>query len=547
MAKKFRRMFAYLLTASMMLSLFSVNGFAGNRRKEAPITMDVGETISLTAGTGTDLGEETVDAPGEESWSSSKEAVAAVSQDGMVEALSSGEATISHSTYRYRSTYVEDGQAVHDYYDLDEVSDFSGLACIRETEVWTIQVLQPVTEEPDDVVILEEYQVFEGNITEKDEGVFYSTESWKPPYKYVVTGSDSDQTAVITIAAYNDTDTYAAITASADVSVSGIAVKASDNYRLYTVPNGVLKAGVTYVVESVSKSESGAGDKQDKLHEISHVALLGSGALIPSQPELIDVAVEKVWKNADGTAMTEPTETSIQVQLYKNGVAEGAPVTLSSANSWSHTWNGLDKDAAWTVDEVAVPDGYSKSVTHTDNQWIITNTKQAESPVPPQPELISVAVEKVWKNADGTVMTQPTEASVQVQLYKDGAAEGSAVTLSSANSWSHTWNGLDKDATWTVDEVAVPDGYSKSVTHTDNQWTITNTKQGGYDGGSDGDTDTTPQPPVEIPEDPTPTTSAPDPQDPVILPEENVPLEELPEEPVPMAEVPRPATPSSSG
>ncbi|WP_158099046.1 Cna B-type domain-containing protein [Flavonifractor sp. An100] len=438
MAKKFRRMFAYLLTASIMLSLFSVNGFAGNRRKEAPITLDVGETISLTSGTGTDLEEETVDAPEEESWTSSNEGVAAVSADGSVEALSSGEATISHSTYRYRSTYVEDGQAVHDYYDLDEVSDLSGLDCIRETEVWTIQVLRPVVNTLDDVVVLDEYSVFGGNITEKNEGVFYSTGSWNPPYAYTVTGSNPDQTAVITIEGYNGTDTYAAITASADVSVSGIAVKASKYYRLYTVPNGVLEAGVTYVVESVSKGESGAGGDQDTLHEISHVALLGGGALIPSQPELI-----------------------------------------------------------------------------------------------------SVAVEKVWKNADGTVMTQPTEASVQVQLYKDGAAEGSAVTLSSANSWSHTWNGLDKDAAWTVDEVAVPDGYSKSVTHTDNQWTITNTKQGGYDGGSDGDTDTTPQPPVEIPEDPTPTTSAPDPQDPVILPEENVPLEELPEEPVPMAEVPQ--------
>ena len=64
--------------------------------------------------------------------------------------------------------------------------------------------------------------------------------------------------------------------------------------------------------------------------------------------------------------------------------------------------------------------------------------------------------------------------SVTVQLYKNGAAFGNTVTLNAGNGWTHKWTGLDKTATWTVDEVNVPDGYKKDVTHNGNEWTVTN-------------------------------------------------------------------------
>lgn len=66
--------------------------------------------------------------------------------------------------------------------------------------------------------------------------------------------------------------------------------------------------------------------------------------------------------------------------------------------------------------------------------------------------------------------------SVQVQLYKDGAAYGDAVTLSNLNGWGHSWNGLSKSHTWTVDELNVPEGYTKTVSQNGMNFTITNTK-----------------------------------------------------------------------
>ena len=84
---------------------------------------------------------------------------------------------------------------------------------------------------------------------------------------------------------------------------------------------------------------------------------------------------------------------------------------------------------------------------------------------------VSVSVTKVWKNDK----TSSRPSSVSVQLYKNGSAYGNAVRLTSSNSWKYTWSNLDSSYTWTVDETAVPSGYTKSVTNSGNSWTITNT------------------------------------------------------------------------
>lgn len=96
-------------------------------------------------------------------------------------------------------------------------------------------------------------------------------------------------------------------------------------------------------------------------------------------------------------------------------------------------------------------------------------TNKYQSPVLDQCE---VSVSKVWKGIDGV----RCPSSVSVQLYKDGMAYGEAVILNAENRWSYTWSQLNSSAAWTVDEVNIPEGYRKKVTHSGNHWTITNTK-----------------------------------------------------------------------
>ena len=290
-------------------------------------------------------------------------------------------------------------------------------------------------------------------------------------------------------------------------------------------------------------------------------------------PEETSVSVKKVWNDSNNQDGIRPD--SVTVQLYADGKASGAPVDLNAANNWSHTWSGLAKkanktDIKYTVDEVSVPEGYTKTVSANEakTEYVITNThvtetteamvkkvwndsndqdgkrpaeltvnlmngntvvrtvtlnagnnwtakvtglaKKAngtdiayswsEGSMPTgysltdtsvdgtvttltntyAPEETSVSVRKVWDDSSNQDGIRP--ASVTVQLYADGKANGAPVDLNAANNWSHTWSGLAKkanktDIKYTVDEVSVPADYTKTVSTNEakTEYVITNT------------------------------------------------------------------------
>ena len=109
---------------------------------------------------------------------------------------------------------------------------------------------------------------------------------------------------------------------------------------------------------------------------------------------------------------------------------------------------------------------YEKDGAEYDGIPVFANTTK-----PAGDDTISVSVNKVWNDNHNAIRP----ASVTVQLYRDGVAYGSAVTLSADNGWRYAWIDLDENASWTVDEAGVPNGYGKSVTHSGNNWTITYT------------------------------------------------------------------------
>ena len=177
------------------------------------------------------------------------------------------------------------------------------------------------------------------------------------------------------------------------------------------------------------------------------------------------VRVTKLWQ--DDNAANRPG--SVKVQLYRDGAAYGSPVVLNNGNGWTHTWSGLKKGPAWTVDEPDVPTGYTRTISgDAVNGFTITNSRKGG---PPEPEKTSVKVTKAW--ADSGNPNRP--ASVKVQLYKDGSAQGNPVILSAGNKWTYTWTGLEKGPAWTVDEPDVPTGYTRTISgDAVNGFTITN-------------------------------------------------------------------------
>ena len=177
------------------------------------------------------------------------------------------------------------------------------------------------------------------------------------------------------------------------------------------------------------------------------------------------VSVTKVW--ADNGYPDRPA--SVTVQLLCGGEAYGEPVVLSADNNWRHTWTGLNEDLTWTLAEINVPEGYTSNLTQDGFDFIITNTMDYEPPAPPAP--VDLTVTKAWAN--DTPSLRPD--SILVQLYRDGVAEGEPVELSEANGWTKVWTGLDGEYQWTADEVAVPEGYVKTVTVENGVVVITNT------------------------------------------------------------------------
>lgn len=177
------------------------------------------------------------------------------------------------------------------------------------------------------------------------------------------------------------------------------------------------------------------------------------------------ISVEKVWDDNNDQDGIRPT--TIKVQLYADGKASGRTVELSENNDWKYTWKDLDKqkngeDIVYTVDEIEIPDGYTKTVTNKGAAFTITNTHK--------PGTTEVKVTKVWKDNNDKYQKRP--GSIEVQLYKSVAgkidAVGDPVELSENNGWKYTWSNLAKQEKgvtiiYSVDEVEVPEGYSKTV------------------------------------------------------------------------------------
>lgn len=184
-------------------------------------------------------------------------------------------------------------------------------------------------------------------------------------------------------------------------------------------------------------------------------------------PETVDISGTKTWDDTQNQDGIRPT--SVTVNLLANG-QKVAQTQATEAGGWNYSFTGVIKNKAgqaitYTVTEDAVA-GYTPTITGFN----ITNTHT--------PDTVEVSATKVW--SDGNNKDQIRPDSVMVQLYANGTAQGSAVKLSEANSWTYSWTGLAKyqggqQITYTLEEVSTPDGYTCSIEEpTSGHFVITN-------------------------------------------------------------------------
>jgi uncharacterized repeat protein (TIGR01451 family) len=202
----------------------------------------------------------------------------------------------------------------------------------------------------------------------------------------------------------------------------------------------------TYVWKNLNRNakytvkELTTGNFDTKIESISDVTWKITNSK-KVQPDKTKVTVIKDWKDEDNKAGRRPN--SVTVALYRNGIQQGGEVTLNNRNSWKNTWNNLDKydedgnEYVYTVKEIKIPDGYTSSISFSTGNNVttikVTNTYTSEK--------VSKTVIKKWEDENNKYGNRPT--SIKVGLYA-GNTRKEIVTLNSSNSWSHTWNNLDK-------------------------------------------------------------------------------------------------------
>jgi hypothetical protein len=144
-----------------------------------------------------------------------------------------------------------------------------------------------------------------------------------------------------------------------------------------TTPAGYHDNPLVYVVtagEKIQVLNPGTADAVTEIRmEIRIDGLAANEAdgayYIENTPiKTLEVSVLKVWY---GAGVTHPT--SVAVTLYRDSEPYET-VTLSAANNWRHTWEGLTDEFQWTVDEPSVPSGYTKSIRQDGWRFTVVNT-----------------------------------------------------------------------------------------------------------------------------------------------------------------------------
>jgi LPXTG-motif cell wall-anchored protein len=94
----------------------------------------------------------------------------------------------------------------------------------------------------------------------------------------------------------------------------------------------------------------------------------------------------------------------IEVQLYRDGEAYGNPIELDGLeqNPWTYTWTGLAAtdingiEYVYSIDELTVPEGYTKHIDGLTITNIFDNPEEPEIPEEPGVELPETGTSYPW-------------------------------------------------------------------------------------------------------------------------------------------------------
>ena len=240
---------------------------------------------------------------------------------------------------------------------------------------------------------------------------------------------------------------------------------------LHYYPNAAYEDGGT--PGKIVFSDTSVWQHVAKIVYNTEAAQVGDIQISNTYTQLVDLAVEKVWDDANDQDGKRPD--AVTVRLLADGQKTDKTLTLNADNDWAGSFSDLDvynagQPIAYTVEEVNVA-GYTSNITgNAADGFTITNTHT--------PEKTALSVKKVWDDADDQDGMRPD--AVTVRLLADGQDTGKTLTLNADNGWSGSFTDLDvynagQPIAYTVEEVNVA-GYQSSITgDAADGFTITNT------------------------------------------------------------------------
>ena len=263
-----------------------------------------------------------------------------------------------------------------------------------------------------------------------------------------------------------------------------------DNLPKYE--NGVL---IDYTVDEERTAVITDTDSDETYKaEISGNSTAGFTVTNTHTPQKTDITINKIWDDTNDQDGKRGGVTA-SMQLYKTvdgaRTAVGDPVTVGTANDWSHTWPNLPvyeggKAITYSVAETLdTPNGYSIS---GDAEKTITNGGSGSITNSYTPQTTTITVIKNWNdnnNQDGK--RSGVTASMQLHKTVDGTTTtvGDPVTVGTADNWSKEWDNLPlyengKPISYSVSEILsntngyTSDGTSHIAVENGGSVTITN-------------------------------------------------------------------------
>jgi LPXTG-motif cell wall-anchored protein len=156
-------------------------------------------------------------------------------------------------------------------------------------------------------------------------------------------------------------------------------------------------------------------------------------------PGKTSICATKSWDDQNDQDGIRPV--SLQVQLFADGQAYGAPVTLNPANNWNHVWENLPekKDGGqkiiYSVMEVEVPEGYVSTTNDNNLGNIILSNRHT-------PETTQISGEKIWDDKNNQDGKRPE--SIRVNLLANGKIVDT-IDVKASDNWKYTFTNLPKN------------------------------------------------------------------------------------------------------